>query len=248
MTRGRILLYEADDLHLNLALEQAILQKQPSEYPLTLRIWRNPRSVVLGRSQRIGDEVNLNYCIENGIEVGRRISGGGAVYHDMGNLNISFYLLKGVVKGQRINDKAKIFTEILIQALQMIGYDTKRMGGYTILWRERKVSGSAVYLSRGRLLYHATLLVSANLEHLENSLTQKTMKPNDGRMSQYYPTKNIGDLDMNLFIRKLKELVEERMDMALSEGKITREELDFGLDLQKSLYSKRAWIMYGKRP
>ncbi|MFX0151215.1 MAG: biotin/lipoate A/B protein ligase family protein [Candidatus Hodarchaeota archaeon] len=104
MTICRILSFNSDNIFYNLALELAILlDHSHSPYDLSIRFWRNPKSVVLGRNQSVEDEVDLEYCKKNEITLSRRISGGGTVYHDKGNLNLSFFLPKKTLLNPQSN-------------------------------------------------------------------------------------------------------------------------------------------------
>src|SRR5690606_36374179 len=106
-----------------------------------------------GKNQNTAEEINADYVAENHIHVVRRLSGGGAVYHDLGNLNFSFITNDD---GQSFHNFKK-FTEPVVQALKRLGVDAELTGRNDIQVGERKISGNAQYISRGRLVSHGTL-------------------------------------------------------------------------------------------
>lgn len=142
----------------NLALEEAILQAVgEGREPPTLRIWRNPRCVVIGRGQRPEEEADLSSCARLRIPVVKRPSGGGAVYHHPGNLNFSLFLpLTGPWTSVRKSQArlAGLLAEELGRQFRLPA--VARDGGVYV--RERKVSGAA-QLRRRALLHHGTLLL-----------------------------------------------------------------------------------------
>ena len=126
-------------------------------------MWQSVPSVVIGKHQSVRKEVDEKYIHENNILLARRFSGGGAVYHDEGNLNLSFmetverpdfeYYLQQTVD--------------FLESLGIVAYTDKRMGIYV---DDRKVSGSAQCIHKNRVMYHCTLLYSANLQALDAAL------------------------------------------------------------------------------
>lgn len=146
------------DPWLNLALDEAILREVArGGVPPTLRVWRNPRCVVVGRGQRIEDEVDLGACSRLRIPALQRPSGGGAVYHHPGNLNFSLFLpLVGPWTSVRLSQDR--MTALLSQALEeRWGLPAEAREG-AVFVRGLKVSGSA-QLRRRALLHHGTLLL-----------------------------------------------------------------------------------------
>jgi lipoate-protein ligase A len=139
------------DAPANLALEEALVRAKPPR-PL-LRVWQNSACVVVGRGQRVLREVNLAACARGGVPVLRRASGGGAVYHDLGNLNISI-AVPGYVPGLR-GELARLVAE----AIKRLGL-TPTIGERGLYVGPDKVSGLAAQLTRAGSLAHATLLVT----------------------------------------------------------------------------------------
>jgi lipoate-protein ligase A len=149
----------------NLALEEAIL-RQKDDMNDYLLIYFNEPSVVIGRHQNVYEEVNLAYCYENNIPVFRRISGGGAVYHDLGNLNFS-YINK---KSSKLFNNYHPFLEPIVKALNEMGVMVKVNDRNDIILQENKISGSAQFTTKDRMLTHGTLLYNASLINAQNTL------------------------------------------------------------------------------
>lgn len=157
------------DPQLSLSLDEAILGEVASgEAPPTLRVWRNPRCVVVGRGQRIEDEADLAACGRLRIPVVQRASGGGTVYHHPGNLNFSLFLpLTGPWRSVRgSQDRVGGF---LSEALRERFRVQAEVRGGAVFVHERKVSGSA-QLRRRALLHHGTLLFSPDGISIEDVL------------------------------------------------------------------------------
>ena len=153
------------DPALNLALEEFVLRNAKTEEDLFL-FYINAPSIIIGRHQNTLEEINRDYVEQHGIHVVRRLSGGGAVYHDLGNLNFSF-----ITGSQPENFRNfKKFTEPVIQALVQLGVPAELGGRNDILAGGRKVSGNAQYIANRRMVSHGTLLFSSDLSHVSEAL------------------------------------------------------------------------------
>lgn len=150
------------DPRLNLALEEYILRNWcDGEYVL---LYINDPSVILGKHQNVLEEVDPGYAGSRGIPVVRRISGGGAVYHDRGNLNFS--VITDHDPGKHNN--YDYFLTPVIAALRELGVETRLNNRNSLVLTDgRKISGNAQFASRGRMLSHGTLLFNADLDALE---------------------------------------------------------------------------------
>ncbi len=241
MNSVRVLSLSMGTVAENLALEHSIIQ---SKFP-TLRVWKNSDTVVLGRTQDIHKEVDLYYCKENNIEVNRRISSGGAVYHDLGNLNISFFLPLKLL-GREVMTAVGRLTLLLYNSLIDLGIESLAIHNLSNLtFRGAKISGSAQYVFSGYLLHHATLLVSSNLERLERSLLVKEREPSVRNSSRYYPTTNLGNLDGKSFLKSISENVSDEFGETFI-GDVKEEELLRMNQLVSDVYTKDHWIMRGR--
>ncbi|MDO4540552.1 MAG: lipoate--protein ligase [Syntrophomonadaceae bacterium] len=155
----------ATDPTWNLALEEYLLSRK-AELGDILLLWRNEPSVIIGRHQNAMEEVNTEYVREHGIRVVRRPSGGGAVYHDLGNVNFSF-----IVHDSGVMLNFQRFTAPVIAALRAMGADARDEGRNDISIDGRKVSGNAQYRQQGRVLHHGTLLFATDLAAMEQALS-----------------------------------------------------------------------------
>ena len=154
----------------NLAFEEYILQNYRQGDILIL--WQNANAVIVGRNQNADAEINRAFVEENGIKVVRRNTGGGAVFHDLGNLNYSFITdASGLEK-----DTLRRFLDPVVAALRSMGLDAESSGRNDILVSGKKVSGTAQQLSKGRILHHGTLLFDADTGLLAGALNPDPTK------------------------------------------------------------------------
>ena len=247
---GRIIRFESDDPFLNLAVDHALVQALPNSTDrLIVRLWHNPPAVVLGRGQDLIAEINTDYCERNGIVVSRRISGGGAVFHDYGNLNISYVAERSVCGPHTgIHDIASQFTEHLIRSLASCGIpDLEIKDRSSILTAGTKVSGAASYMQRKAILHHCTLLLSSDLDALENALNAKETSPSDPRASRYSPTRNLTELTEDEIVTQHLKTIQDAFQVQLREGELIDHELAVARQLADNLYSSQFWIKHGKR-
>lgn len=148
--------------YLNLALE-AYLMSRVAQHQQLLLLYRNSRAVVVGRHQNIHEECNLRLMREQAVAPVRRISGGGAVYHDLGNMNIAFL-------GPADHYDQEANYQQVTQALHSLGFAVERNPRNDLLLDGKKISGSAFRHSGGATLHHLTLLVAPNFEQLRGVL------------------------------------------------------------------------------
>lgn len=160
--RARILCLESTDPYQNLAVEQALLEGCPAHTVLLL-LWQNAHTVVIGRHQNAWRECNLAALEADGGRLARRITGGGAVYHDMGNLNFSFIASDGVYNRQRQ-------TGVVLSCVQALGIPAAFSGRNDLTADGAKFSGHAYLHGRQASLHHGTLLVSADMGKLAGYL------------------------------------------------------------------------------
>ncbi len=155
------------DPRLNLALEEYLLRHGPVEEPILL-FYVNEPSVIVGRNQNVWEEVDSDYVAANGVNVVRRLSGGGAVYHDWGNLNFSF-----ITSGAQKLHNFRLFLEPVIRVLNRLGVPAELHGKSDIYAAGRKLSGNAQYLTGQRLVSHGTILFDTDLEALLRALNPR---------------------------------------------------------------------------
>lgn len=153
------------DPYYNLAFEEYVLTRMDKGKDYFL-LWQNDNTVVVGRYQNTAAEVDLDAARLNGVRIVRRMSGGGAVYHDMGNLNFSF-----VTDADRHAEfDFKVFILPLIETLRKLGVTAQFNGRNDVTIDGKKFSGNSQYLSDGRLLHHGTIMLSSNLDFVQRVL------------------------------------------------------------------------------
>lgn len=156
---------------LNIALETYLVENRLVDEPILL-FYINKPSIIIGRNQNTIEEVNQPYIDANGIEVVRRMSGGGAVYHDLGN--VSFCFIKD--DDGSFRDFAS-FTKPVIDALHKMGATGAELQGRNdLLIDGKKFSGNAMYAKDGRMTAHGTLLFNADLDEVNNALKPRKEK------------------------------------------------------------------------
>lgn len=153
------------DPAINLAIEEYALKHLPMEESYLL-FYINQPSIIIGKHQNTIEEINQEYCKENNVQIVRRLSGGGAVYHDLGNLNFSFITKDD---GQSFHNFLK-FTQPVIDALQKMGVNAELSGRNDLQVGEKKISGNAQFSTRGRMFSHGTLMFNLNLDNVQASL------------------------------------------------------------------------------
>lgn len=159
------------DPRINLAIEEYALNNLNVEEGLLL-FYINQPSIIIGRNQNTVEEINTDYVEENNIIVVRRLSGGGAVYHDLGNLNFSF-----LTKDEGDNfQNFKKFTQPVVDALNKMGVNAELSGRNDILAEGKKFSGNAMFSTNGRMFSHGTIMFDANINEVVNALRPKKEK------------------------------------------------------------------------
>lgn len=155
---------KSTDPAFNLALEEYVFEKLPREYNYFI-LWQNDGAVVIGRHQNTMAEVDAEFVRQNGIRVVRRLSGGGAVYHDMGNLNFTY-----IQDAESVAPDLYRFCCPVAEAVQALGADAQVNGRNDITVNGMKFSGNAQYVKNGRVMHHGTLLFDENLETAARAL------------------------------------------------------------------------------
>jgi len=151
------------DPYFNIAAEEYLIRHSVDEICM---VWVNKPAVVCGKHQNVFAEVNHKFTWKNNIPVIRRISGGGTVYHDEGNLNYTL-ILNG--KSQNLVNY-EVYTKPVLLALQAIGIEARLHGKSDLVIGERKFSGNSMHVFKNRVIHHGTLLFESNLENLRQAL------------------------------------------------------------------------------
>jgi len=184
-TKRKVLRSSCTDVYRNLAIEDALFQKCSDEEEILI-LWRNSPCVVIGRHQNAWVEANLPFLRQNNINIARRNSGGGTVFHDLGNINLSF-----ITNKQKYNRRKNL--ELICAGLKNIGLDPVINERDDILLNGNKISGTAAKISRNKAYHHCTILVDVDRGLLSSCLKNphsNTIKTNATK-SVRSPVENI---------------------------------------------------------
>jgi len=154
---------------INLAIEEYLLENSTEDI---FMLWRNSPSIIVGRNQNTMVEINYSYVIENKINVVRRMSGGGAVFHDLGNVNYTFitdYNKESVMNFGK-------YAQPIIDALAGLGISAEIRGRNDIVIGDKKICGNAQYILGNRIMHHGCILFSAKLDNLQQALNVNAEK------------------------------------------------------------------------
>ena len=169
-----VVISRTNDVYENLEREQKLFESGEE----TIFLWRNDPVVVVGKFQEISKEVDVAFAAENHIAIVKRSTGGGAVYQDHGNLNLS-YICSGSEK--LLLQNTQKYCQEIVSYLKTIGVEAKWSGRNDLVvldkeGKERKISGSAMKIQEDRLLFHMTLLVNTDCERMNRVLTPERSK------------------------------------------------------------------------
>lgn len=185
--------------YLNIAFERELLDRKEE----AIFLWVNEPSVIIGRNQNPYAEVNLEYIKKMGIKLVRRYSGGGAVYHDFGNLNFSY-----ITNGR----SASKIIELLKEVLEEFQIVVKESGRNDLIVQDKKISGMAYLLEDEWTLYHGTCLVDLNIDHLLEALTPSKIKlSSKGICSVKTRVVNLSDLSKQISVGALINQFEKQL-------------------------------------
>ncbi len=200
------LVSKSSDPCFNLALEETLLCEFPDE---VFMLWQNDNTIVVGKNQNTLAEIDYDYVKENGIRVVRRITGGGAVYHDMGNVNFTYITN---CDGEWESDFSR-FARPVILALSEISVPASVSGRNDIVADGKKISGNAQTVVNGRILHHGTILLDTNFEILTKALIPDPRKiKSKGIKSVASRVGNISDIaGRKVTPRELMELVRDKV-------------------------------------
>ncbi|MGL6107282.1 lipoate--protein ligase [Romboutsia sp.] len=154
--------------YFNLAMEEYLLKNFNEDMFI---LWRNEPSIIVGKNQNTLSEINLEYVKEHSIPVIRRQSGGGAVFHDLGNINFTF-----ISANNNSFSDFKRFTTPIIELLKTLDVNAEFSGRNDLLIDGRKFSGNAQYNYKDKVMHHGTLLFSSQIADLSNALKVKPIK------------------------------------------------------------------------
>ncbi|KAA3610593.1 MAG: lipoate--protein ligase family protein [Calditrichaeota bacterium] len=184
------------DAKINLGLEDDLLHLKDGYYGI--RFWMNSAAVILGKFQKHEFEINQEFLQNKSIPFFYRNTGGGTVYHDEGNLNISF--IKSGTNPLPGHENAKVstlITELICDTIRQNDADFVVSKRNAIYFQDKKLLGSAVSMTQGKFLYHASLLVNSKLENLQNCINWNPQYPADSKKlvkSERDPVINLAEI------------------------------------------------------
>ena len=191
----------SNDPHYNLAVEQSLLESV--EDRCILYLWQNQNTVVIGRNQNPWKECRTTLLAEEGGHLARRLSGGGAVFHDLGNLNFTFLM------PQEDYDLGRQLT-VIQEAVRSLGIPAEKSGRNDILAAGRKFSGNAFYKNGRQAYHHGTLLVDADMGKMSRYLNPSKAKlQSKGVDSVRSRVVNLKELNPEITIANLSEALEK---------------------------------------
>ena len=234
---------QTDPCH-NLALEEVLLHAvKPGE--CILYLWQNQNTVVIGRNQHAASECRIQALEADGGHLVRRLSGGGAVYHDLGNLNFTFL----VTHGDYDVDKQ---TETILRAVQQLSIQAERTGRNDLTIDGKKFSGHAYYRTGNQCYHHGTLMLSVDVTPLEQYLQVSPLKLQaKGVKSVRARVTNLVEHRPNLTIPQLKAALRDAFGQVygLPVAELPEESLDQkALQSSQKKFSDPAWIYGDSRP
>lgn len=236
------------DPHFNLALEEYVIRHLDLGQNVFM-LWQNEPSVIIGRNQNTIEEINAKYIKENRINVVRRLSGGGAVYHDSGNLNFTFIMQD---QKDEVNDFRK-FTDPVIKVLQSLGIPAEFSGRNDITIEGKKFSGNAQYACNNRLLHHGTILYNSDLSVVQNALNVRIDKiESKGIKSVRSRVTNVAPylkepLSIDAFKDILVQSILETNDVSTMTYQLTEQDLEKIQEIMEKRYLTWEWN-YGESP
>lgn len=229
--------------HFNLSVEEYLL-KNVKEHEIYFYLWQNKNTVVIGRNQNSWKECNYELLFDNNGFLARRLSGGGAVYHDLGNLNFTF-----ITHSKRYSLHKQL--KVILEALEKFNIYGEFSGRNDITINNKKFSGNAFFHGFGGSIHHGTILVDVNMENLSKYLNVSKKKiESKGIKSVKSRVINLKELNSDISINSLKnELIKSFEKEYATPEKIEYIEYDKNNEL-KTLYEKyssKNWI-FGKSP
>jgi lipoate-protein ligase A len=234
------------DPHWNLALEQFVFDKLDREHSYFM-LWQNHNAIIVGKYQNTQQEINAAFVKEKDISVVRRLSGGGAVYHDLGNLNFTF--ITSAEKNKGIDFAS--FCKPIQEALGSLGVKVDISGRNDMTVDGMKFSGNAQYLKEGRVMHHGTILYDSDMSMISQSLNpgndkieSKGIKSIRSRVTNIRPFMK-DDVPLSSFWDALKKYMSAELNM--QDLTLTPAQLAEVDALNEKVYSQWSWN-YGSSP
>ena len=240
--KSRIIISETFDPAYNLGLEEYLIETGEN----ILYLWQNDNTIVIGRNQNPYRECNINKMKEDGIKLVRRRSGGGAVFHDMGNLNFTIISKK---HEKNIEDNFQLVNE----ALSYENIESVFNGRNDLHVDNKKISGNAFYEDEKIFCHHGTLLIDVDMDKLSSYLTASKLKlKSKGIESVKSRVINLKEINSDISVEKIKAALIKayEKDHEVSEIEyFTKETMEENPDLMKKIQRYNSWEwVYGESP
>lgn len=236
----RYLINNSTDPYFNMALDEYLLSQYPSGETF-FYLWRNRPSVIIGRNQAARAEVNLGYLEENDILLARRVTGGGAVYHDLENLNYS------IISHARAAEEVPAAVGLIVDALRGFGVPAAQGGRNDIFVEGRKVSGYARSVRGDRELVHGTLMYNVDIDTLTRALDVPGSKLNlKGVASVRSRVTNLRDYLPFSSLDDFQEALFARLSGGDAEIVLAEADLEAVAALRQAKFASPRWILEGE--
>ena len=232
----KFLILKTQNPYINLAIEEYLFSHTTDDI---FMLWQNEPSVIIGKNQNAYAEINMDFVKEKNIHIVRRITGGGAVYHDLGNVNYTF--ISSREKNEGIN--FEYFTAPIVEALKSLEITAKLSGRNDLLVEDRKFSGNAQHAVGNRVLHHGTILFNSDLEVLtsalnvdEEKLKARSIKSARSRVVNLKSLMN-QEISVGEFIDRISEYVKKKFNPEIIPAPENEE-----VERLKSRNESAAWI------
>ena len=242
--KWRVIPLHVTDAYMAMGIDEAVLEAVANGMQPTLRFWRwNPSAVSIGSFQSIEDEVNLERCSELGVDIVRRITGGGAVYHDFdGEIT---YSIAGRLEifPKDIRESYRLICGWIIDGLKNLGIEAQFVPVNDIVVNGKKISGNAQTRRRGVLLQHGTILCDLDVRKMfsllkvsQEKISDKMIKSVEERVTKLL---NFGSFSMEEVYRALLKGFTHGKEFEI--GQLTQTELGRAKELAETKYRSHEW-------
>ena len=237
--------HRSTDPYFNIATDEFIFKHLKED---CFMLWQNDNAIIVGKHQNTLSEINLDYVKEKNIKVVRRLSGGGAVYHDMGNLNFSF---------TRTGENTEMvdfrrYTKPILEVMKSLGVDAKFEGRNDLTINGQKFSGNAEHVFKNKVLHHGTLLFSSEMKDVSGALKINPLKYKD-RAVKSVPKRvtNISDhLTEKISLEKFTDKIMDHITSSFPDARMyefSEEDLQKIQEIRDEKYSTWEWN-FGRSP
>ena len=237
--------HHSTDPYFNIATDEFIFKHLEED---CFMLWRNDNAIIVGKHQNTQAEINADYVKEKGIKVVRRLSGGGAVYHDLGNLNFSF---------TRTGDSYEMvdferYTKPIIDVLKSLGVNAKFEGRNDLTIEGKKFSGNAEHVVKNKILHHGTLLFSSEMTDISGALKINPLKYKD-RSVKSVPKRvtNISDhLEKEISLEEFTNKIMNHITTTFKDARMyefTQDDIKKIQEIRDKKYSTWEWN-FGRSP